>query len=111
MTMDELITLFREETEDLIRSSVIDMFNIQGGTTAVTVGLAGVSVSLPIPYDSVDEYDIKILSALDADLTDIVDAITVNKISASSFKLFTQRDGTVRWTSSRRFPKIELHNE
>lgn len=109
MTQAELITAFRKETEDLIRVSVIDMFNIQYGVTNVTTGVNGTTVSFPVPYDlTTEDYEVKIFSALDAQLTDIVDAITITKINVTSFRLNTARDGTVRWSASRRLPKVNF---
>lgn len=106
--LNALITSFRQETEDLTKALVREIFNIQYNEVAVPTGPTGASESFTTAYDSIDDYEVRILSALDADGTNIADAVTVTKVSASGFTLTTERAGTVRWQSSRRLPKIDF---
>lgn len=110
MTDEQLnaaIALFRQETEDLVMILVKQIFNIQYAEVAVVTGEAGISVTFAIPYDSITDYEVRILSALDADGTRIEDAVTITNVSANGFNITTARDGVVRWSACRRLPKIE----
>lgn len=102
-----MITSFRKETDDLITATVQTMFNILYGEVYVTANVDS-SISLSTPYDSTSDYEVRIFSALDADGTDITEALTITKVSASGFKINSPRGGTVRWTTSRRVPKINF---
>jgi hypothetical protein len=105
--IDDLITAFRKETEDMVMTMIRDMFNYQYGEIAVSEGVTS-NISLSVAYDSANDYEVAIFSALDGAGTDIVDALTITKVGPNGFTIDTDRSGNVRWETVRRTPKISF---
>lgn len=101
-----LITAFRKETEDLVMANVKEIFNIQYDEEVLTAGT--ISVAIPAAYVSVDDYEVVVFSALDAEDNDIKDALVITKVTASSFTAESPRVGTLRWETMRRIPQINF---
>jgi hypothetical protein len=99
-----LITAFRKETEDLVMANVKTIFNIQYDEESLIEGT--ISVAIPDAYVSVDDYEVVVFSALDAEDNDIKDTLVIEKVTASSFTVESPIAGTLRWETMRRVPQI-----
>jgi hypothetical protein len=58
-------------------------------------------------YTSVDDYEIRIQEALDADGVDIRNAITITK-GVTGFTVVSSRAGDIKWESFLKYPDFDF---
>ena len=106
--LQALITVFRKETEDLITSMNIEMFQIQYGETTILEDETK-TINLGSAYPLVTDFEIVIFEASDTDGVNIKDALIVGETkTVSSFSIYSPRACTVRWQTLRRTPLINF---
>ena len=107
MTKEELIQIFRQETEDLVKKNVEIMFNIKSWSTNLAPGNNPFSFA-GNNYDYTD-YIITIVTAIDSEGIDVrgeIDIDISNK-TVSGFILNSINPCTVKVTTMRTRPKAE----
>lgn len=106
--LQQLITVFRKETEDLITSINVEMFKIQYGEESMLEDET-ITVNLIDAYSAASDFEVVIFEALDTDGVNIKDALVVAESkTASSFSIYSPRECTVRWQTLRRTPLINF---
>lgn len=99
----------RKALEDMLYANLIEIYNIKYGEVMCTAGV-DVSVSfVDPPYENGDDYIIGIIEALDVDYIDIKWSIQMKDFTATGFTLTSPRNTIVKWTSTRKVPKINFH--
>lgn len=104
---DITITDVRKALEDLVYANLIDIFLIKHGEKVCSVGDNSIGFSGD-PYDNADDYVITFHEALDANDIDIRPSLIVKNRTASGFVIETSRATTVKWTTTRKTPKINF---
>lgn len=108
MTQAERITAFRKETEDLVFAHILNIFLMKNGELLAVAGDNTVTFTGD-PYDSVDDFVVRIYEALDADGIDVRGELTVKDATVNGFVINAVRPCLVRWTSARKIPKINFN--
>jgi len=100
----------RKALEDLVHANIVEIFNISYGETSC---LAGVETPIEFikPYDAENDYIVGIIEAYDVNDIDIRPSIEARSFTANGFILYSPRNTTVKWTATRRVPKINFWTE
>lgn len=106
-TVDELIQIFRKETEDLLTSKEQYHWNIHKWETTISEGETK-TFNITNAFDSASDYHIIIHEALDSDGVNIIDALEINPISSSQFSIYSPRACSIKVNVQRKTPKFEL---
>ena len=104
---DVTITDVRKALEDMVYANFINTFLIKHDETVCTVGETSVAFEGD-PYDDADEYVLNLIEALDTNNIDIRPALEIRERTVNGFKIYTPRNTTVKWTTSRKLPKINF---
>ena len=107
-TQAELIEAFRKETEDLVQAMLIQIFLMKYGTLSASVGDNIISFSGDA-YDSADDYNIRIIEALDGDSIDVKGELEIKDKTANGFTINAIRTCDIKWQTARNSPKINFH--
>lgn len=100
-----LITAFRKEAEDLGQANVEKIYQRKQGELAIVVG--DNQIALPgDPYASADGYEIVFFEAIDEDLIDIKEAISIETQTTGGFVINTPRAGNLRWITFLKVPNF-----
>lgn len=111
MTIEELITVFRKETEDLVQANVRAIYKRKYGETPLIVGEN--IISFPVEdndtaYASAGEYSIRLLKAMNNDVS-IVLSLEIRNKTASGFTVYTPRDTVLHWETFLLYPDFSFH--
>ena len=106
-TQEELITAFRKETEDLVNAWLTLVFLIKYDTLSASVGDNAVSFSGDA-YDSADDYNVRIIEALDGDDIGVKGELNITDKTANGFTINALRACDIEWQTSRNNPKISF---
>jgi len=105
MTTEELITIFRKETEDLIHANNNEIYLVKNIETSLSVGANSIAFSGDA-YDDADDYKIDIYSAIDGDGIDVTAELTISGRTSSGFVITAITACDVKITTSRKTPKF-----
>jgi hypothetical protein len=100
-TLEQLVTIFRKECEDMIYANQIATYLIQYGTVSASSG--DTSINFDTAYGNT-EYEIHFFEATDVNDIDIRDAITITDKTSSGFTFNLPRAAEIRWQAHRRTP-------
>lgn len=103
--IDDMITVFRKETEDLVKSLFKETYLIQYGESIMAEAETK-TITLTEAYLNVDDYEIRLFSAIDSDGANVIDSIVLSDKLAGGFKIYSPRPSLVRWQTVRRIPLI-----
>lgn len=102
---------FRKALEDLVHANIVDIFNIKYGETLCPAG-EDVSVAFQgEPYDWDNDFLITIVEAFDIDGIDIKAAVVFKTATLNGFVVNSPRNTIVKWTTTRKIPKINFWTE
>jgi len=104
----------RQALEDLVYANIKDIFLMKSGEETVASGNNAVTFSGDA-YDSSDDYEVRIIEAIDSEGTDIKGEIEITGRTVNGFTINWQpfatgiTAGTVKWITARVTPKINMH--
>jgi len=107
-TQEELITEFRKETEDLVNAWLIEAFLIKYDTLSASVGDNVIGFSGDA-YDSISDYNVRIIEALDNDGIDVKGELEIKNKTINGFTINAVRLCTIKWQTARNNPKISFY--
>ena len=101
------VTDVRKALEDMVYANIIDIFLIKYGETILSVGDNSI-VFEGDPYDSVDDFIVSAVEAIDANDINIVPSLVVKSTTTTGFVIYSPRIATFRWQACRKTPKINF---